>query len=300
MVEYEKAMLFGFMLGDGWISKRMVGNTIAYNGGFSGDAESLQTAKDDLKTIYGNIGKASILKRKTSSPKYGITGTTTSFCVNKAVINNFIEIGMPIGKRVETEFILPEWIINGDINTKKAFLSGLYAAEGFEPAMQKNDKTLKPLGFALTKRRILESNLNKLFEQLASILDDLNIEYSIYTKYTFTCDTSVYKRFDFKNNIENIIRVLNILDVKYCRRKNDAIKNVLEYYGSKIKTLEMLSRANDESKDRTKTAKFISNKYGITRRQVEKWREREGNASIGIRIPNTFPTYTKFLCEKNK
>ena len=42
-----KAELFGFMLGDGWI-------TTKHNCGFSGDSESLQIAKNDLINIFGN------------------------------------------------------------------------------------------------------------------------------------------------------------------------------------------------------------------------------------------------------
>ena len=41
MTELLKAELFGFMLGDGWI-------TTKHNCGFSGDPESLQIAKNDL------------------------------------------------------------------------------------------------------------------------------------------------------------------------------------------------------------------------------------------------------------
>ena len=131
MSENIKAMLFGFMLGDGWMSQLSKGNYKFLNAGFSGDIESLEIARFDLQNIYNEIGKARIYTKNTFSPSYGITGTTSSFVVNQAVAKDFVNLGMPIGKRTEIEFLLPNWIVCGNKQIKKAFLSGLYAAPGF-------------------------------------------------------------------------------------------------------------------------------------------------------------------------
>ena len=169
MTELLKAELFGFMLGDGWI-------TTKHNCGFSGDPESLQIAKNDLIDLYGDIGKATIVTKNTVSEKYGIEGTTSSFVCNVKIAKEFESLGMPIGKRVEQDFDIPNWISNGSNEIKAAFLSGLYAAEGYTPCFQKNNKTLKTLGFNISKRQSVEHTLHM---QLGKILNDLGIKYTL-------------------------------------------------------------------------------------------------------------------------
>ena len=291
--KYIKAMLFGFMLGDGWVSQLRKGNYKFLNAGFSGDTESLDLAKDDLRIIYGNIGKATTYIKNTSSPKYGIAGTTVSFVVNQMIGKSFVKLGMPIGKRTENEFLLPDWIINGDFDTKRAFLSGLYAAEGFTPLMQKNDKTLKPLGFTITKRLALKENFDQFLQQLSLILNDLKIGYALQITETYTCDRNLTARFDFNNNNENILHVVSILDIRYCQRKQLDFKLVKQYYELKSSVLKRLEEAYKIALLRISTAKQIAVEYNITQRQVEKWRERK----TGIRIPNSFPTFTQFKAE---
>ena len=63
--KYLESMIFGMLLGDGWISERL-------NCGFSGDLDSLQVIKDDLINLYGGIGKANISSKETLSEKYNI------------------------------------------------------------------------------------------------------------------------------------------------------------------------------------------------------------------------------------
>lgn len=137
MSDYIIAKLFGFMLGDGWISipNSKYPNTL--NCGFSGDTESLKNARADIKSIFKEIGKAKITTRQTCSKKYGIIGTSSYFIVSSYIAKHFCELGMPIGKKVEQEFLLPNWITDGDFEIKRGFISGLYCAEGLTPAMQK-------------------------------------------------------------------------------------------------------------------------------------------------------------------
>ena len=136
------AMLFGMILGDGWLSQsdyKYKDRTYKiYHLGISGDIEDLKTMIADARSIWGNIGKATIYTKRTHSPKYKIEGVTNHFTMNKKVSTTFCSLGMPVGKRVRLDFSLPNWIVYADnIEIKKAFISGLYAAEGDNLLFQK-------------------------------------------------------------------------------------------------------------------------------------------------------------------
>lgn len=288
---YKEAMLYGFMLGDGWISYAKNDRQEVYQCGFSGDQESLENAKEDLILLYGNIGTANINTRETTSPKYDISGTTTSMVVNMTVCNRFKELGMPVGKKVEQPFLVPDWIMNSPQEIRLAFLSGLYAAEGFTPAMQKNDKTPKVLGLNMSKRIVLKDNFYKFINQIVEILDASNIEYSVSKVEIFTCDHNIKVTITFANSNENILKIADSLDLRYCTHKKQKLDNLCKYTEAKNEVLDNLRHAYEEAMDKSNTARSIAEKYCITRSQVEKWRARR----TGVRIPNSFPTITEFM-----
>lgn len=286
-----KAMLFGIALGDGWLSESYNNNTKFYQLGFSGDAESLKLVKKDLILIYEDIGKAKINTKETISESYGIKGTTSMFCCNQKVANDFVKLHMPIGKRVENEWCIPNWIINGSKIVKSNFLSGWYAAEGYTPKMQKNDITLKPLGFKFHKRKNQEENRQLLVSQFSKILTDLDIEYDFHEKEIYTCDLNMVSEFTFKNNHNNLIKTLNILDLKYNIPKKTEIEFLREYYKLKQKCLNKNNEALKLLKESKMTNKQIADLYDISVATVRGWRRR---GTKEAKIPNTFIKYTDF------
>lgn len=282
-----KSMLYGFMYGDGWLS--LLKNN-SYSIGFSGDRESLKVVKKDLINIYKEIGKAKINTRKTISEKYGIKGITSSFVANKKVAEDFISLGMPIGNKVEKETKLPKWIKNGSKKVKASFISGLYSAEGYTQAMQKNDKTPKTLGINITKRYSLKINFETFIKDISKILNDLSIEHSYRFINTVTVEKNIKAIITFNNSHKNIIKISEILNLKYCINKKEELEKMSLYLKEKEKTLNKLKIAYDEALKYNCSAREISEKFKITKTQIEKWRMRK----TGIRIPNSFITYTEF------
>lgn len=222
------AMLFGYILGDGWID-------VNHLGGVSGDLEALEIIKKDMQDLFGDIGKATILCRKTSSPKYKIKGTSNQFSFNRKTSRIFIEYGMPTGKCVETDYKLPDWITNGSLEIKKSFLSGFYAAEGTKiiPAIHKGFKTLN---FSQSKRIELSDSLEYLMvDQIGGILTELGLKYSIERKEIFTCAKNLRIRLDISNSTQSLLKCIRILDMRYCPRKQILLNQAYDYlYNVKI------------------------------------------------------------------
>lgn len=229
-------MLYGITLGDGWIDKR-------YNCGIAGDAEGLTAILHDLRDMYDTYDNSKIVTRETCSKKYGIKGTTSYITIHKDLVNQLLELGMPVGKRVEQKWILPDWIMNGSYETKRDFMSGFYAAEGTKPILNQNTNGrhtfFKPLNFCQTKRIELQDNLKYVMEeQFGAILYELGIEYNIKYQYTHTCADNIRIRFDFKNNIQNTMHTVKTLDMRYCPRKQRLFDACYSYYDdTKIKKL---------------------------------------------------------------
>lgn len=285
-----KAMIFGFMYGDGWISHINRDKYNHYCAGFSGNEESLQILKDDLISLYGDIGKAIINTRETKSESYGISGMTSSISAGTVVAKDMVRLGMPIGKKVEQEYLLPDWICNGSLRLKSSFISGLYAAEGYTPSTQKNDKTFKPLGFNITKRSVYFENFQLFIKQISSILDDLKISHSISYVDTVTCDLNKKAIITFNNSTDNLINALCWLNMRYCTYKASEMNYMFNYLIAKVETIIYLQEAYDLAIKRTCSANEVAKQFGISRSTVENWRSRLS----GIRIPNSFYTYTTF------
>lgn len=296
----KEAMLFGYLLGDGWVSVTPTLNydkqrdkhysTTRKQCGFSGDLESLEKIKIDLIELYGDIGKATIFTANTNSPKYHINGVTNKFSCSTRIVDIFIGLGAPVGNRVENVFLLPDWIVNGSIGVKRGFISGLYAAEGSIPSMQTNDKTARSFSLCLTKRVEHKDNLVALMNQISSICSDLGLSTKIKLTKTYTVAENVKATLLFSNNHDQVIRFCEQLSFRYCLRKDEERSHILQYYYAKSKMLNVLSLAYDEAMMEGSSPSCVAKKYGITLRQVMKWRERR----TGYRIPNTFETYTNF------
>lgn len=289
-----KAMLFGFCLGDGWLSKTKQRNhdSYYYQIGFSGDEASLrECVLPDLEKIFGSIGKATIRTEKTNSPKYNISGTTSSFVGNTMLAREFLSMGMNYGKKVEIDYEIPEWILSGDKNIKSEFLSGFYSAEGYTPSFQRNNKTLKPMAFRFYKRKSAERSKNKIVEQWKFLLSELKIKFTYEETSKFTCEDNFVCTFVFSNEHSQIIHQLSLLDLKYSQEKEAKKKLVLAYYLKKDETIKKIEAAQKEALENLDTpALEIAMKHGVNRDTIYQWRKRPTK----VITPKSFMTFDSF------
>lgn len=287
------ANILGYLLGDGWISVGINSKGSKYYvSGFGGDIEDLELIKKDLIN-YGDIGSAKIHTYNTSSEKYGIKGVSNYFICTKKITELFINKGMPIGKRVEQSFDIPESILNGSVEIKRAFISGLYSAEGSVPTFQKNDITPKAFSLCMTKRYYLKDDMVRFTEQLVKILNDIGIDVSVrYTK-TFTCEKNIKAIITIKNTSKNILNFINNIDCRYCYRKRSAFNNLKDYIILKENFINKKQKAYEEYLE-CNDAEYISKKYDFSTSTIRKWKHRKPNNSVG----NNFISFNDFLKQR--
>ena len=221
-----ESKIFGYVLGDGWID---------INGqmGASGDYASLYNLSEDAKLLYGENSAKQITKRHTFSEKYGISGVTAQMTFSSETTRHFVELGMPIGKRVQQEHSIPDWILNGSKDIKADFLSGYYAAEGYIPSMQRNLRTPKALTFCFYKSTDYEDNAKKLCLQFLDLIKDLGFGASSKKSYKTTNGPRVVYTITFSNEEKNFLEELKTMELSYCIPKEKRRQQLIRYFSLK-------------------------------------------------------------------
>ena len=263
----KKSMIFAYILGDGWIDKN--GNC-----GVGGDAESLLTIAGDIDELYGQGTARKINTRHTSSPKYGIEGVTSSFITKTSFSKKMQSCGMPVGKRSGIDYKIPDWIMDGTDKTKKDFLSGYYAAEGFTPSMQANGKTPRTLTFPFSKDIELLESSRRLANQFKELIESLGLTVTIMEQYVTTDKEKVKQIISIGNSEDDFFEALQMLDLRYCVKKEERRQQLVTYFTMKRaerdRILSIHQAIKQERITTGATYKELAEKYSLSWRQVEK------------------------------
>ena len=177
----------------------------------------------DIKTINidhsGHIG----LKVSNGSGLVKKLGEIYVVGINKVSSKELIDLGCPVGKKVEQEFDVPMWIKNGTKNIKAQYIAGLIGAEGTTPVpsinkkygTNKQGKLPKIIELKMSKR--IDLNGDVFFGSLVQLLSDLDIR-STFNKKASDKDRHVYTLYVY-NNVENIKKFFETVGFKYSRDK---------------------------------------------------------------------------------
>lgn len=289
------AMLFGVLLGDGWNSRsnRIINGKLACSksGGVSGDREGLKNIIADIEALFPAIKLGEIETIPTESPKYGIKGVTNRINFPTALVNHLSLMGLPVGRRAEIPYLLPQWLMDGTNEVKGKMISGYFCAEGTCFSMQTNDMTFRASSFSITKRQSQEQNFNELIGQFSRLLKDLNIEFTIKIVETSTKDKNWKVTFSFANNYENFFRLIKVLDFRYSPYKGKAAKLIFAYYVAKAQIVHR-RRLSGEN---TKFLADISILEEPYKSAVENIVTQFINGKYNKMLPSTFPRFSDFL-----
>ena len=263
----KQAMIFGYILGDGWIDCHGFC-------GASGDANSLEILANDIDSFCKEKVSGKIYTRKTTSPKYGISGTTSQFYIGIKMSKALQSLGMPTGKRAGTEYCLPDWIINGDNDVKTSFLSGFYAAEGYIPTMQKNKKTPRTLNFSFAKNIELIDSSRKLANQYKDLITSLGLEVTVKEIFVTTNSQKIKQTFDIGNSEESFLKALKLFDFRYCIQKEVRRTQMIRYFELKQYEREKILRIHgkiiNEYANNGTTMSQLASKYNLSKFQIQK------------------------------
>ena len=108
-------------------------------------------------------------------PEERLSLTNQSHCFrvgisSKSLFTLFNSLGVPIGNKVQQEFLIPEWIYNGPASTKRILLSTIFGNEGSKP----QDSRWR-IQFVLSKSKRYVPNLLQFLNQVRAMLNYFNI-----------------------------------------------------------------------------------------------------------------------------
>lgn len=285
--------IIGYEIGDGWISESITtypeGRERVVNMcGFSGSVIGLKNIQKDLEKVYGEKCYGEISHRPTSSLKYKIEGTSNQFHVNAGVTKRFISMKLPVGKRVEKEFYISDFLDLDNLDYTRSFFCGLYNAEGTKISMQSNKKTIRAPQLILTKRKEKYINFIFVINQILKIVDDIGLECNLKLENTQTKAANIKARIVFKNNYGNIFRFFNIVDFNYAPEKNNSM--IIAYclakaYCNHNKNVKKNIKVYEQCLD-----KLSSNQINSIRIVVKKFK----HAPVQGVMPKNFCDYIQF------
>ncbi|MEW6035581.1 MAG: helicase-related protein [Candidatus Micrarchaeota archaeon] len=273
------ARLFGYALGDGWLTKK---NGQATYLGFCGPTDDLRLVAEDLDSLdsrYSNI--SSRMTNSLVSGPYGdvtIRGRSESFlCASPHIVRITYALGFPVGDKAKTEFALPNWLMNAPSPVARAFLSGLISAECHVPTPRGNGRTIFASKLAFYKDKKLETNGRIYARDLVALFKKVGVR-AVYAirKGNKRKDKTETLKFEITigNSLSNQLAFLGNVPFAYSKRKSSKAGSILAYLQMKREALcerERYWKASKKLHASGLSASKISKKLGIAAHTIESW-----------------------------
>ncbi|XRO76057.1 intein-containing RctB family protein [Methanocaldococcus sp. 28A] len=294
------ARLLGFAYGDGSIVKENGGKLYL---AFYGKKETLIKIKEDLEKLKVKSSKIYSRKREVEI-KNAYGDEYTSLCKNnyikitsKAFALFMHKLGMPIGKKTEQKYNIPEWIKKAPKWVKRNFLAGLFGADGSRVVFK--NYTPLPINLTMSKSEELNDNILEFLNEIKHLLKEFEIESVIYEIKSLDGRVSYRLAIVEEESIRNFLgkinyeyaeekKVIGLLSYEYLKRK-DAIKEIRRKCIEKAKDLyeEGLSISEILKMDE------FRNEY-INRRLIERaiYGMLDGE---DVRVSTKFPKFEEFI-----
>ncbi|GAB5047477.1 RtcB family protein [Thermodesulfovibrio sp. TK110] len=170
--------IIGFAFGDGHLGNMQGRIGIS----FYGRVDNLNELKKDLDKL-GISSVMYIRERKysieTVSGSYKGKSVSAELRVSSRAFALLLQkLGVPSGKKIETPYVIPQWIKKSSLWIKRNFLAGLFGSDG----SILNFKKCTPLPINLTqaKKKELEENLLDFLKDIQSMLKEFGVSSIIY------------------------------------------------------------------------------------------------------------------------
>lgn len=201
--ERRMARLIGFINGDGYVAKR----PRTHQASFYGERVDLEAICQDINSIYG-------ISYKPYFHSKALNVETWCVCVNDGISKDLIKYGAIVGKKKESMFEIPPWIMNHkNSNIRAEYIGALYGAEGSTPkAANSSSCVCHSLRLGMTLKSYT------LFDQIKHIL-----------KKEFEIDVVISNDAFYIIGDDNITKFLSLGLIRYCLKKEIAAFQISLY-----------------------------------------------------------------------
>jgi len=239
------ARLTGFLFGDGslYSNEENTHRIVDFSMGTEEDAEEVRY---DLE----KLGFSSRLEERKS--EFEIDGREIGMQTwrvrnsNTSAFLFFNSLGVPVGKKTDVKYEIPDWIMNSEESVKREFLRGFIGADGPKPSIVRTEREEKGdyNSFVINdlefhKEASLSENGVKFAEQLRSLFEEFDVEVreiklgEKFERSDGTKSTKIIIRISDK--LESFKNYANFLRPAYCSTKEKEFLRTGEYVNKRSK-----------------------------------------------------------------
>jgi len=253
--------IIGYILGDGSISFLKDGKGFLTS--FFGKKEDLEEIKKDLE----KIGFSSVIserkrkhKIKTEHSEYEFKTTTyTCQTSSRSLALFLISLGVPYGKKISSDFCIPEWILRLPLWCKRLFLASYFGAEMNSPKFLTGHKyNIYCPTVSMNKEIQYKESEIKFFNQISQILEEFGVKTKkISIRRIKNNPDKVQIRLILSSKLEDLLNLYERINFEYNKEKA-FLGNVFAFY------LRKKQKVINERKEAEKVAVSLREKgYGI-------------------------------------
>lgn len=286
--EEKLAALVGYITGDGNITKRERQNGSVYYQGavYSNVKEDMERILADLKSC-GFCPNASITVKKNN----GVRKDGYQIQFSHYDSQELVKLGTPFGPKTSQEFTVPEWILYGSNQVKKAYISALFGAEGDSPKFNAKSKTNHTIKMIMCKKQGFSGH--KFFNQLQEMLQSLGVKATIDIKNNNGYETAnLYSATSLESSIDFFEKV----GYTYACQKSVKAWLAIHYYKCYKQKAAQRQKIVLEYLSGTKVVDLVS-KYNISRQVIYNLIRTHKNKGI-INSGHDFPSYQEWLANR--
>ena len=233
--------IMGYVFGDGniyFVKKRGKGVTWFY-----GEPENLEQIRKDVSHIGYSCSRVYSRKRdhKINTPyaRYEFTSEETSCrVVSSSFAILLVSLGVPLGRKTNQDYSLPEWILKAPLWQKRLFLSAFFGAELTTPKSFKNhDYNFYCPIISMNKKEGFVESGRIFLEQVSYLLGEFGVrtqKISQRTEYTNKKGGRSYRlRLILSGQAGDLINLYSKIGFEYNRKRQFLANVAVQFLKSK-------------------------------------------------------------------
>ncbi|RKY31053.1 MAG: RNA-splicing ligase RtcB [Candidatus Omnitrophota bacterium] len=223
--------IIGYIFGDGSISFLKDGNSFLTS--FFGKKEDIEEIKKDLQKIGFSCVISERKRKHKIKTEYSVyefeTTTYTCQTSSRALALFLISLGVPYGKKISSDFCIPEWILRLPLWCKRLFLASYFGAEMSSPKFLTGHKynIYCPVVSMNKEIQYKESGI-KFFNQISQILEEFGVKTKKISIRKIK-NNKVQIRLILSSKLEDLLNLYEKINFEYNKEKS-FLGNVFAFY----------------------------------------------------------------------
>jgi ribosomal protein S12/intein/homing endonuclease len=278
------ARLAGHLFGDGTLSYSRGGNGFEGKIIATGKKEDVEEVRADIAALGFHAspvydGEATSLVNHTDGTQQIISGQYHLASCTSIVLYTLVKaLGIPSGRKSDSEYSIPRWISNGPLWVKREFLAAYFGSELEKPRLKKDNTSFTQPSLAVHKTMEKATSLRLFLADLKDLVGDFDVRISTVTLAPHILrkngKTSIRAVLRIASDLPNLLKLYGRVGYRYNMSRERTARHAYEY---------LLQR--QYSADKTRAAYSMAMKLrrkGATIREVHKAVQDAGHDSVTL------------------